>query len=152
MNELPAIPKYTLRFYDALRSHANVETINGHEIPIYRGPISKLWNEIGASNSYYSRVMNNLVNLECISVLVRGSANVESVVALLHRPHADEIPHKKPLTTRRPDATMVTDLEAVKRNIGGINIVEAFKNLEDRVSKLEREVKQLGKTKANNSD
>jgi hypothetical protein len=159
MNELPALAKHTLRFYDALAGEAKDEIIESSQgkvsVPIWRGSLSNLWSQIGASNSYYSKVMSNLDKLNCINVLVRGSAGNQSVVAVIRRPHVDEIESssypKRDLTPRSDAGILSAEVEALKKNIGGIDIVEAFKNLEDRVSKLEREVGKVGKKSANSS-
>jgi len=151
MARLTAVDKHAGAMYTILSKNAKPETLKNPtdgadvEVPVYRGHITRLWNELGISNSYYSRVMRNLEELGCIMILQRGAANTESVVAVLRAPERGEIRPPGDLTRTREDATLRAELENVLRNIGGIDFKEAFKDIESRLSALEGKVRQNGK-------
>jgi hypothetical protein len=134
-----ALAKHALKFYELLDERGKREKIGEHHLRIYRGSITKLWNEVGASNAYYSKVMRSLEDMSSISILQRGSVGVESVIAVLRKPSPDEFAPQD-LTRPESPAMLRQELESVKRNIGGIDIPEAFRVLSDRVAILEREV------------
>ena len=134
-----ALAKHSLAFYDLLDSRAKREEHGEHHLQVFRGSITKVWDEVGASNSYYTNVMRSLKDMSCIVVLQTGSVNVDSIVACLRRPEPSEF--SKPDLTKTPaPATMLQELENIKRNIGGINIPDALQELLDRLVILEREV------------
>jgi hypothetical protein len=139
-----AVTKYSVLLYDLLAKETKLEIIQDVEVPIFRGSLTKLWEQTGGSNAYYSKVMRNLTDLGCISVLQRGAGRMESVVAIIRRPDGEEISPAGLTRRPRPD-TLVADVENIKRNLGGIDIVEAFKDVETRLLSLEREVRDFGK-------
>ena len=149
----PAIISATLDFYDLLEKNAENEEISGHEVRIFRGPITKAYNSLGYSNSYYSRVRKNLIESGAVSILEQGAAGRPSVVALIRRPDPSELSAQRDLTTRVNPAILRGEVEAIKRNIGGMNIAEAFGNLEARLKSLEERVGNVeGKTKRRGKD
>lgn len=144
---MTAVARYSRELYDLLAEKAKAENIQGVEIQIYRGSITKLWNKTGASNAYYSKVMRSLDQLGCIQVVERGSGGRESVVALIRRPADGEVSTKLDLTPPGEAATLALrqEIEGLKKNIGGIDIAEAFQVVEKRLTALEREVAKNGK-------
>ena|SRR5687767_12956634 len=141
-----ALAKHAIKFYELLDDRAKREKIGEHHLRVFRGSITKVWNEVGASNAYYSKVMRSLEDMSSIVILQRGSVNVESVIAVLRNPLPDEFAPQD-LTSAENPATLRQELENVKRNIGGINIPDALQVLHERLTILEREVGQdNGKT------
>jgi hypothetical protein len=147
-----ALAKHSIRFCELLEERGKREKINDHHLKVFRGSITKLWNEVGASNAYYSQVKRSLEDMSCIVILQRGSVNVDSVVAVLRTPSPDEFAPQD-LTKAEQPASLRQELESVKRNIGGINIPDALQEIVERLEILEREViqsngKAQGKSKS----
>lgn len=147
---MTALARYSIAFYDLLAEDAKEEIVNTSDGPgslkIYRGHVTRLWNQLGGSNAYYSKVMRNLTDLGCIAMLQRGAASTESVVAVIRRPDADEISGGNRLTTGEAPAILRAEVEAIKRNVGGINIPEVMQEFDTRLKALEREVGKIVKT------
>lgn len=129
-----------------MRSRAKLEMIQDIEVPIFTGSITRLWNSLGASNAYYSKVIRNLTDLGCIQILQRGSSNVESRVACIRMPDQGEVKAKSVLTNAPSLGTLAQEVANLHRNIGGIDIADALKNFEERLSKVEREVAKINGT------
>jgi hypothetical protein len=136
-----------IRFYDILAESAKPEKHQGVEISIFRGSLTRAWNAVGASNSYYSQVMRFLYDSGCLHLVQRGAASTPSVVAVIKRPEPNVTVSSGRLTTGPNPATLIQEVENIKRNVGGINIAEALAEIESRLEKLERE--EHGKKKAN---
>ena len=84
-------------------------------------------------------------------MMQRGARGAPTVL-VLHSPPTLETWATLPdsdLTTR-PDAATILEqrVDDLTKQIGGIDIAEALKNLETRIQKLEREVSRSGKEKA----
>jgi len=131
-----AIVGHTNTMYYALRDRATQE---GEHL-IFRGKVTKVFGETGISNGYYSEVFRQLEGQGCILYLQRGSKSTESVIALQHPPEAAEtLPAApSPLTDAERYANVWEDVRALKTLVGGLNIVEALKTIEDRLEELER--------------
>lgn len=144
---MSALSRHAINFYKLLEEDAKLESLAGLEVLVYRGPVSKLWHQTGASNAYYSRVMNSLHDMGCIAMIQRGSVNVLSAIAVLRPPKAEDF-DAVDLTPAADPATMRQELENVKRNIGGIDIAQVVIEFDARIKELEnlvREVIQNGK-------
>lgn len=137
----PAISRYARLFYDEL--HARSEN------NIFVGSITKAWASIGASNSYYTKVRAVLLKQECITIEARGAGGSPTVVRLLRPP---EILLPEDLTTEREAARLSAAqaekrIEALEKRLKGVNITEALRDIETRLSKLEQTGGTNGKSK-----
>lgn len=138
---MKAIVKHINTVYEALLKASKKEPIDGEEYHIYRGPISKLWSSLDIPQAYYSEVFYQLDIQGCITYLQRGSRSVETVVMLHYPPTEDgyKAKQRRGLTDAENFANMI---ELVRKHekglIGGIKIVEAFGELEDRIKRLEK--------------
>jgi hypothetical protein len=134
-----AVIKYARVLYAILDSYA-VDNEYGERI--YTGFISEAYKDLGASSSYYTRIMRILVKVGAIEQVQRGARTQPSVIWLKGMP--EEI-SPEGLTTAREAATLLAELErrtsaleSWRETTGGLNIQEAFRNMENRLSKLER--------------
>lgn len=125
-------------FYDELHKLSKKEEVNGETFDIFRGSMTKVWDRVSNSQSYYVPVMGFLRDFGYLTLLQRGTRGRESVVAFHSRPlreHLDEAD----LTTASPLAKMQAEIDKVSERLGGLDIVEALKNHEGRLKKLEQE-------------
>jgi len=133
--------EYTQEYYTKLEENARSEVIDDIQVSVFRGQLTKLFRGMGISHSYYSKVMDALKELGCITVIQRGARGVDSVVVLNHPPDEMEflIHRRQPLTSSPQAATLVARLEKLETMIGGLNVVDAVQNLDGRLKELERE-------------
>ena len=124
-------------FYDELLKLSKKEEVNGETYDIFRGSVTKVWDSVANSQSYYVPVMGFLRDYGYITLLQRGTRGRESVVTLHGQPVREELDGLD-LTTASPLATMQAEVQKMNERLGGLDIVEAFKNIEGRLSKLEK--------------
>jgi hypothetical protein len=118
-----------------------------HEL-VFTGSLTKLYQELGASTSYYSPIRKLLVDSGAIEITQRGTRSQVSEVTVKQ---LSENISPDPLTAARPAATMgvevdrrLASLEAWRETTGGLNIAEALRNMESRLSRLESLQPQTG--------
>jgi hypothetical protein len=139
-----AILDYAIKLYALLDERAEE---NEYHERIFTGKISDLYKEIGASTAYYSRIRKLLIDNGSIELMQRGTGSQPSQLKL-HRPlEVDEIISDMPLTEEKISATMGVELirrlellEAWRETTGGLNIAEAFRDMERRLTRLEGQV------------
>lgn len=123
-------------FYDELFKLSKKEEVNGETYDIFRGSMTDVWNRISNSQSYYVPVMGFLRDYGYITLVQRGRRGRESIITLHGQPAREEV-EGLDLTTASPLATMQADIQKMSDRLGGLDIVEAFKNIEGRLKKLE---------------
>lgn len=135
----PATHKYAKLLYEGLLAHSE----NGK----FTGKLTDIWNSVGASQTFYSKVRKLLLDEGCITVVERGSRNVPSVIVLNHPPpdappeaeREAANPHLTRAATLARVEGRVKALEGWRESTGGINIAEALRNFEKRLSRVEAE-------------
>jgi hypothetical protein len=126
---------------------------NADEDHVWQGSIIDASRQVGINIGSYSRVVNALRKLGCIEQVKQGYRGNPSIYRI-HFPPTDEVwlknaPDRTEDLTRAPSSdTMAAQIKDIQKQLGGIVIVDAFKNIEDRLQKVERQVKELnnGKT------
>jgi hypothetical protein len=136
---------YTLAFYELLESESTEEVIDGISVSVFRGGLVKAYRSLEIGQSYYSRMMETLKRMGCITVLVRGARATPSVVTLHHAPTAEEYERIRGsgLTGKLGDASLASEIAELKRRLGGIDIQEALIELQAQVTELQGEVREL---------
>lgn len=140
--------KYTLEFYRMLEKTATTEVIDGIELTVFRGYLTKTFYGMAISQSYYSKVTGALKELGCITILKRGARGVDSLIALNHAPDEMEFMVRtsqpsKDLTSSPEGAKLIQQVTDLQKRMGGLNIVEAFDYFERELKDLNRRVKVL---------
>ncbi len=142
----PAGWDYTLRFYNYLHSHAELEEIDGEQKRVYRGSVTEAFKTLGVSQKFYSEVVTILIRLGCIHYIQRGSRGTVSVVAVDDSPVFSEWIDKRRLWLGKgKDLTRAGRLATIEQRLtditdhllGGMNIAEALANHENRLIALE---------------
>jgi len=137
---MKAIIGHIEKVYNAILDQATVEVIDGNELHIYRGQISKLYATLGIAQSYYTEIFQQLDDQGCIVMLQRGSKGVDSVIVCLHEPsEAGYQPPRGPrdLTSAEDFANMIEEHRLLVKLVGGMDIVEAFREFDKRLKRLE---------------
>lgn len=124
-----------------LYSRFESEAVEG----VWSGKLIDTITDLGIPRGSYTRVLTTLKNGGCIEQSERGFRGSSLTVFILHHPPVEEIFAESEVEdlTRRPNLdTLASDIQAIKKNIGGINIVEAFAEVERRLSVITAQISQ----------
>lgn len=131
---------YVNAFYAHCLENSEEKVIDGNAVNVWSGFIGKTCRELKIPAGMDRRVIKPLEELGCITYVQRGAGQWPSVVVLHYPPTADVWESEdggKPLTRRVSFDILCSEVEEIKRSIGGGNIVAALKSLDERISKLE---------------
>lgn len=107
--------------YKRMEEESRVRTIDGLEVQVYEGFLTKLFNDLSLAVPYYTSVMRELRKMDCVRQLRRGGGNAPSLWLLVQAPeeeafaasNAKSIPsHGGSQTTTKQLFQMVRDLNA----------------------------------------
>lgn len=151
---MKAVIKHTLVVYETLEKASSIEVIEGQEISIYRGKVSKLFSTLGIGMSYYTEIFDQLDRQGCVTFLQRGGRSVDTVI-VLHYPPSPEGWQERPrrtedLTTPEKYANLVERVELHHKLLGGIDIAEALIAIDMRLKSLEGNKIPTTKTQGEN--
>jgi hypothetical protein len=134
-----AVFENALALYNEFDKQAFDDKIDGLPIRIFHGSISECWSAVGASQSYYTRVLDTLNVLGCITITAKGRRARPSVIVLHHPPDATEfVFHSAQGLTGSPEsARLRARLENLEKRVGGINIADMLVDIDNRVTRLE---------------
>jgi len=138
--------EYSVELYEALERESRVRTIQGIEVTAWEGSLVNKYRGLGISQTYYSPVKGILEGQGCITTMRRGSRSAPSLIVLHHPPDEAEYTilkfgGPKDLTEARYRAKLRTMIrEELKDQIGGRDIVETLRELDTRVSAIERKI------------
>lgn len=147
----PKIVGYMSALYDKMSSTAEPVTTERQEtILVWQGRIIETCTSIGIPEGYYKKVVDALRTIGCIEVLSRGKRGASLTTIVLRFPPTAELYEGaivksgwQGLTTAPSLDTLAAQVRDVLKQIGGLHIVDAFKNHEDRIAKLETAVRDL---------
>lgn len=113
-------------------------------VPVFRGRIGDLYDEAGVSKAYYSKVRRILLDCGAIQILERGTIHAPSIVVVDPNKTPPVAPPNVKLIesglTKPPRGDKIERrVTALENKLGGLDIVEALRNLENRLSLIERE-------------
>lgn len=127
-----------------------VSGLGENEPILWRGRIIETCDQLGIPRGGYNRVVATLRNLGCVEQVSRGYRGQALSEFILHFPPTPEVWETANvksaleglITTESPDR-LSADIQALRKQLGGINLVEAFSNIEGRLQQLETAVKGL---------
>lgn len=123
-----------------------VQLEDGQPIKIWTGFTTKASDLVEIPEGVRNRVVRRLTDIGSIQVVEQGRRGYPSIVALLYPPTTEAWEgyfERKPLTNRPDPAMLASQVKSLTERVGEVDIGEAFKNLEERVTKLERQVRSL---------
>lgn len=136
---------HTISIYREMEKAAK---LNEYDELVFEGYYSKLFDGLGISRSYYTRIRSLLRRLGCIEVLQKGAGPHGSRIILQRAPVPEDFTDST-LTERRETATLVRELERRVKTLeawrlaqtgsGSFNIADALRNHEQRLSLVEQE-------------
>lgn len=146
---IPASLKHAHKVWELLLAAAKTEIIekplsdDKFECLVFRGRIGDIFTEAGVSKTYYSAVRKILVDCGAMTMIYRGTIHAPSVLVLNPDTPPPDDPSlivksdDDPLTTAERFGILEKRVEILERSHGGINILEAFKNMERRLGDIE---------------
>jgi hypothetical protein len=131
--------------YEQLDSEAKEEDMDGVNLRVFRGSIVHAYRTCAIPQSYYSAVRKSLTGMGCITMLRQGARGKASVVVLHKAPElADyEVVKHSDLTPRLDPAILAQRVDDLSKQLGGINIVAAFQNIEERLREVEHRTDKI---------
>ena len=141
----PAVLAYAILFYQYLDEQAEV---NEYLERVFTGSKGEAYKAVGASSTHHSDIRRLLIESGSITELQRGTGKQDSIIVLNG---LDENILAVPLTPPGRAATLpvgvarrLAALESWRETTGGINIQQALRNIELRLSKVESHVQGTG--------
>lgn len=145
--QLTKLQMYCSALYNIMDKDAVAVTLSDStEVRVWRGLITETAASVGAGEGVYSRVIDRLTILGCIAVLDRGRRNNPSTVALHFPPTAEVWARKNldsDLTNRPSPAMMQAELRDIRGQLGGLNVIKALSNLDQRLTEVEIKLAKL---------
>ncbi len=126
------IASHIISVYNAMEEEA--EELD--DLKIYTGSLSKLVPALGISMTFYSPIFRVLYDAGYCALGDRGGRDKPSTVILIRSPKKDELMALTSVTDR-PIVSVLTRLESLESSLGGMSIVGALKEIEDRLVALE---------------
>jgi len=138
-----AIYEYACEVYKLMEERSSVNEL---EEKLYRGFLTHLFKEVGASTTYYTHIRKLLDSPHhdpCILIYRRGSKNHPSIVRLMHPPpsewggisRSDLTPPGLSATMQEQVRKLLAWRESIEQEV---SIVKRLESIERRLSKLER--------------
>lgn len=106
--------------YKKMEEASVVKTIEGQEVQVYEGFLTKLFNDLDLAVPYYTSVMRELRRMDCVRQLRRGGGNAPSLWLLVQAPVEEmyQAAHAKPITT---DGRGVTTTKQLAQQVRDLN-------------------------------
>lgn len=139
---MPSLLDNCLRFYNALDKEA-ITTEDGTRL--FRGHTTVVVGNLNPpiGQSHYSRIRRYLVAMDCIEKLQSGSRFSESVWVLKAPPTQELLASADPATlmqNKNEDvklAVLTQSIQDIQAQLGGLDVVKAMRNFEERITALE---------------
>lgn len=147
----PKIVGYMASLYDAMSTEAmSLEAEDGQQTLIWQGRLIATCTSVGIPEGYYKKVVDALRKLGSIEIVSRGKRGSTLTVIVLRYPPTEELYEDaivksgwEGLTSQPSLDTLAAQVRDILKSIGGLSIVDAFKNQEDRLVTLETATKAL---------
>src|SRR5580765_2036186 len=138
LSQMTKTQAYAGALYARMEEEAN-------ENNLWVGKIVETCTSLGIPAGGYNRAMNALRKLECVELLARGSGGDRQSIVRLVRPPTPEVWQDGFVKSRDPSLTTGPSLDMLRqevrdmqKQIGGLNLIDALANFENRIATLER--------------
>lgn len=140
--------EYALRFYDVLEAKAVDTVYQGQQVKRWSGFSLLTAVESGIPRGEYARLMRYMRDNDFIIVEQRGARATPSVLLLVRRPPATpdestEISAKR-LTQPPTLARLAVSVEALQRELGGVNLRQLLLEYDTRLKRVEGLLREAG--------
>ena len=137
--------EHCVTVYKALEERSTIKVVASEPDPVrvFSGRVSEAYNACNISQTYYGPIFKTLEDTGALLKIQRGGRGIDSVFVLRGLP--DVWPNglgwrgknSEPLTEDSRYGTILLEVESIKDSIGGINVVTALSDFEQRLVKLE---------------
>lgn len=131
---------YLEKLYLSLQSYADADGV-------FRGSKTMVYEKIGASSGWYSRLYNLLTTMGCIEVQQKGHRGRPSVVRLIKAPTREEFDmlplDSRDLTSVPTRGNLDERLRTLEGRLQGIDLGSYLVSLEDRLTNIESRLDML---------
>jgi hypothetical protein len=96
---MPAIFGHCEAVYRKMEEESKVMTVEGQEVQVYEGFLTKLFNDLNLAVPYYTAVMRELRKMDCVRQIRRGGGTAPSRWMLVQAPVEEvfQASHAKPI-------------------------------------------------------
>ncbi len=147
--QLTKIQLYCSALYNLMDENSEVLPIKDGEVRIWKGYLTQACGLVEIPEGVRNRVIKRLGDVGSIQVVEQGRRNYPSVVALMYPPtdevwraYQDETLQSELLTSGPDPATLAQQIRDIREQMGGVNLVEALKNHEERITSLETKLRK----------
>jgi hypothetical protein len=137
---------YASKFYDLMDKGAfNEDVTNGRKARVFRGSVTSLFKQLGASQAYYSKVRKALIESGCMTILQQGARGLPTVIVLHGKPERETFVQSREsdLTKRLDGAILSQRVDNLERRLGGLDPQETALNFEKRLRELESRMNKV---------
>ena len=142
----PTFITHCISVYNALDERAIIKPLpDGTEGRVFQGAVSPIYKSLGISQTYYGPIFQTLEDIGSILKLQRGVRGIDTVIALRGLPTdwPEDLGWKggrsEPLTEDSRYGKILREVQEIgEGTIGGINVLMALAELEQRVIALEK--------------
>ncbi len=142
--------QHCIRMYKALDERATTRTDDdGSPERVFIGAVSPIYKSLKISQTYYGPIFQCLEDVGAILKVQQGARGIDTVILLRGLPNVwpEGLGWKGdrsvPLTEDSRYARILLEVQEMKGSIGGINVVLALQELEQRVVALERQLLKM---------
>ena len=143
--------QHCITVYNALDEVATTKvTISGEEARIFTGKITEIFKATKIARTYYSPILKSLERHGALLKLQRGGRNQDTVYALQGLPSEWDVDgwnDSTGLTKVSTYAMLTAEVESLKSQLGGFNVVEALAEVEKRLVALEEKANKVREVK-----
>jgi hypothetical protein len=140
--------EYAIRLYEALEAEAHEMVHLGQRVKRWEGFILVEVDRLGIPRGEYARVMKYMKDNDLIVQWQRGARATPSVLLLVKPPPADpadlEKISAKRLTQPPTLARMAVSVEALQKQLGGIDLRQLLLEYDQRLTRVEALLREAG--------
>jgi hypothetical protein len=137
-----------VEIYEALKSEASLDETTGKLL--WSGKFTEFMHSKGLTGRQYTVVRDQLIHMACIHILNRGAGGSagswDTVIEILNHPNTIVWTDVAPPShlTRAPDyAILRQELADIRRQLGGINLPEALRDIAQEMSELRKRLQTV---------
>ena len=139
--------QHCITVYESLQASSITKKLeSGENAQVFVGKYAELWTTTGVSRTYYSSVKKCLEKHNAIVVIQRGGRDIDTVIVLRGLPEVWDVDGWRDgegLTTATRYATLSSDVQEIKKSLGGLNVVKVLSEFEKRVIESEKKIVKL---------
>jgi hypothetical protein len=136
--------------YRALAERATIQRFSEDDSQpaelVFKGAVVPVYKSLGISQTYYGPIFETLEDVGAILKIQQGARGIDTVIVLRGLPKKWPASlgwngaRSEPLTDATRYAKLLHEVQEIQHSIGGINVLLALAELEERMIRLESRV------------